>query len=293
MPLAWRLLPPHTQARQPRHDLDPVGVLLLGAAAVTLLLPFVQEQDWHGAAKWLLVPLAAVLAAGFVLWDRRFARRGKAPLVDFALFDRGSYSFGVSTATLYFAGFTPLFFVFTLYLQSGEKYSALLAGLAITPFAVGSGVAAGVGGRIVHRFGRPLVAFGLLVVAVGFVGTWFAVREAPAHDTGWATLAPLLLAGFGSGLVIAPNQTLTLAEVPVERAGTAGGLLQTGQRVGSAVGIAAVGSVFFSALASSRGDYALAYRHGLVVALGFVGAAWLVAAAEVAVVSRRRRRSHA
>jgi hypothetical protein len=68
---------------------------------------------------------------------------------------------------------------------------------------------------------------------------------------GWATAAPLLLAGFGNGLVISPNQTLTLAEVPVRRGGSAAGVLQTGQRLGSAVGIAAVGSVFFARLASA------------------------------------------
>ena len=62
---------------------------------------------------------------------------------------------------------------------------------------------------------------------------------------------PLLIAGLGSGLVISPNLTLTLSRVPVERAGTAGGVLQTGQRIGSAAGIAITGMVFYDELASS------------------------------------------
>ncbi len=73
---------------------------------------------------------------------------------------------------------------------------------------------------------------------------------------GWATAAPLLVAGIGSGLVISPNVTLTLSEVPVARAGSAGGVLQTGQRIGAAAGIAATGSVFFGALAATGGDFA-------------------------------------
>ena len=62
-----------------------------------------------------------------------------------------------------------------------------------------------------------------------------AAGVAPKDGTGLAMVVPLLIAGIGGGLVIAPNQTLTLAEVPVEHAGTAGGLLQTSQRIGAAV----------------------------------------------------------
>jgi MFS family permease len=260
-----------------------VGVLLLGAGAVVLLLPFVQEQTWAGYGKWLLVPLAVALLVAFVLWDMAYSRRGREPLVDFTLFGRRSYSFGISMISLYFAGFTPLFFIFTLYLQSGEAYSPLLAGLAITPFAIGSAVGAALGGRVVNRLGRRLITAGLVLVALGLAGSLLAVHLEPAHDTGWATLLPLLVAGFGNGIVISPNQTLTLSEVPVERAGTAGGLLQTGQRIGTAIGIAAVGAAFFARLASSQGDYADSYTKGLFVALAFVGAALVTAFVDLGV----------
>jgi MFS family permease len=123
-------------------------------------------------------------------------------------------------------------------------------------------------------------------VVVGLVGTLIAVHEVPRHGTGWATLAPLLVGGLGSGLVIAPNQALTLSEVPVRRAGTAGGLLQVGQRMGAAIGIAAVGSVFFARVAATRGDFASAFEHGLVVAVIFVAVALVLAMVDV-VVDRR------
>jgi MFS family permease len=119
------------------------------------------------------------------------------------------------------------------------------------------------------------------MVGIGILGTILAVHEAPTNGTGWFTAAPLLFAGIGSGLVISPNQTLTVSEVPVERAGTAGGLLQTGQRVGSALGIAAVGSVFFAHLASSRGNYSESFEIGLLISLAFVLAALAVAAVDI------------
>jgi EmrB/QacA subfamily drug resistance transporter len=290
MPLAWRLLPEPERGERHRHDYDPVGVGLLGVGIVVLLLPLVQEQQWKGSAKWWLIPAAALLLAGFVAWEFRYTRRGKEPLVELALFRMRSYSFGSSMITLFFAGFTPLFFVFTLYLQTGLRYTALEAGLAITPFAVGSAFAAALGGRIVHRFGRALVAVGLLMVVVGFIGTLVAVHLVPENGTGWATLAPLLVGGLGAGLVIAPNQALTLSEVPVQRAGTAGGLLQVGQRIGAAVGIAAVGSVFFARVAATEGrDFASAFEHGMIVATAFVVAAFLLATVDVLVDRRVHR----
>ena len=288
IPLAWKLIPaPHRDKK--RQDLDPVGLVLLGLGVVVLLLPFLQQQEWPGNKKWLLLVPAIALLVGFVLWERRYQRRDRQPLVNLGLFSIRSYSFGSGMISLYFAGFTPLFFVLTLLLQSGLHYSALAAGLATVPFALGSGVAAALGGRVVQRYGQSLVVIGLVIVAIGFAAVLVAVHLVPRNGTGWALLVPLLVAGIGSGLVISPNQTITLSHVPVERAGTAGGLLQTGQRIGSAIGIAAVGAIFFAQVGPQQ-DFDRAFEHGLVVALAFVAAALLVAVAD-ALVDRSRSRS--
>ncbi|MFA1537405.1 MFS transporter [Actinomadura monticuli] len=281
--LAWRLLPAPVYGE--RQGLDPLGVLLLGAGVACVLLPFVQQQQWHGPLKWLLLLAGAALLALFAAWERR----ARTPMADLRLFRLRSYALGTAIALLYFAGFTAVFFIFTLYLQNGLGYSAFGAGLAITPFAVGSGLASAVGGRIVTRYGRSLVAAGLVVVAVGLGAAWVAVELRPGGGVAWATAAPLLLAGLGSGLVIAPNQTLTLSEVSYTEGGSAAGVLQTGQRVGTAMGVAAVGAVFFATVASTRGDWATAFRHGLIVVLGFVLAALAAAVADLAAGRRQRR----
>jgi EmrB/QacA subfamily drug resistance transporter len=276
LPLAWRLLPSPGPGRR-RESLDPVGVLLLGVGVVGLLLPFVQDQQWHGNEKWLLVPASLIVLAGFFGWERRHHQ----PLLDLTLFRHRSYALGVTIALLYFAGFTSIFFVFTLYLQNGLHYSALLAGLAITPFALGSAAGSTVGGRMVSRFGRSLVAGGLVLVAVGLVATFLTVRAVPGGHAALATAIPLLVGGLGSGLVISPNQALTLSEVPPEGGGSAAGVLQTGQRIGTAVGIAAVGAVFFAAVSASHGDWATAFRHALLVVTAFVLIALCAAAADL------------
>ena len=88
---------------------------------------------------------------------------------------------------------------------------------------------------------------------------------------------------MGSGVVISPNITLTLSQVPVERAGSAGGVLQTGQRIGSAVGIAAVGSLFFNRLVSSHGDWQQAIVSALRLCDVIVALALVVALADLRV----------
>ncbi|MFI5909269.1 MFS transporter [Dactylosporangium sp. NPDC051541] len=278
--LGAKWIPGRPPQERERESLDPVGVVLLGIGVVALLLPLVQEQQWKGSAKWLLVVAAVAVLAGFVAWERRFARSGTS-VIDLSLFKVRSYGLGALVGLFYFGGFTSIFFTFTLLLQSGLHYSALEAGLAATPFALGSAVAAAVGGRIVNRYGRPLVVAGLLLVGLGLGGTELALHLVPGLGAGFATALPLLIAGIGSGLVISPNQTLTLAEVPVRRAGSAGAVLQTGQRIGTAVGIAAAGAVFFSQLARHGGDWDRAFQASLWVTIGFVVVALIAAVADV------------
>lgn len=247
--------------------MDPVGVLLLGLGVTLLLLPVIQRHQWEGEAKWLLIPAALLVLAGFVVWERRYPRE---PLIDLALFAKRSYSVGLTIALFYFAGFTAIFFIFTLYLQSGLSYTPLMAGLAITPFALGSASSSVVGGRLVSRAGRRVVATGLTTVIVGLAATMAATLLVPGPDVALATALPLLVAGIGSGLVISPNQAITLSEVPPAGGGSAAGVLQTGQRLGSAIGIAAAGSVFFGSLPEG---WPTAFRHGLLVVLLCVGIA--------------------
>jgi EmrB/QacA subfamily drug resistance transporter len=286
--LAHRLLPdtPTAGARQHARSLDPVGVALLGAGVLAVLLPFVQSRQWEGDGKWLLLIAAALLLACFVRWESRCARRETEPLVALSLFRIRSYWTGCLLILFHFAGFTSIFFITTLYLQSGLHYSALQAGLVITPFALGSGASAQLGGRYVDTYGRRLVACGLALTAVGLAGTAVTAHQVEGHGTGWYLMVPLLLAGLGSGLVIAPNQTLALSRVPVARGGSAAGVLQTGQRIGASVGIAGVGSLFFTRLNASHGgpspdDWRTAYQHGLVLSVVFVLIALAAALADV------------
>ncbi|MEV0843567.1 MFS transporter [Actinocatenispora sera] len=273
-----------------RHTLDLVGVVLLGVAVVAIMLPLIQAEKDPSGAPWWLLAVGVALLGGFVGWERRYSRRGRQPLVDLGLLRTRSYAMGTSLGLAYFAGFTGIFFVITLFFQRGLGYTPLQAGAAMLPFAMGSAGAAALGGRIVSRYGRALVVLGVLAVAVGLVGTDLVLGAFTGGHVGLVTALPLAVAGIGSGLTIAPNQTLTLAEVPPAEGGTAAGVLQTGQRIGSAIGTAVAGALFFGSLATTHGDYHQAAALGIRGSIALVLVAVLVGVADL-VLDRRHRRA--
>ncbi|MGD6756047.1 MFS transporter [Streptomyces sp. BH105] len=260
--LGLRLLP--RVGRSGRGHVDVVGVVLLGLGVLGLMYPLVQADSGGLGRLWWMFPLGAVLLIAFTAWQRRLVARGVSPLLDPRLFTtvRG-YAVGAGVGTLYFIGFSGVWLVFALFYQHGLGFSPLRSGLAVTPFALGSASAAVVAGRLVDRFGRLLTVCGLTCVIVGLGGTALLLRLAPLDIAPWVAAPVLFIGGAGSGFVVSPNITMTLRDVPVRMAGAAGGALQTGQRLGAAVGTAALPGLFYLVLGGGEG-----YRGALAVALG-------------------------
>ncbi|MFB8757614.1 MFS transporter [Streptomyces nigra] len=260
--LGRRLLP--RTGRSGRGHVDLPGVLLLGLGVLALMYPLVQaEAGGLGRLWWLFLVGAAILVL-FVRWQYRLVARGTRPLLDPRLFTtvRG-YAVGAGVGTLYFIGFSGVWLVFALFYQDGRHFSPLESGLAVTPFALGSAGAAVIAGRLVDRFGRLLTVCGLAGVICGLGGAALLLRFAPLDIAPWLAAPVLFLGGIAGGFVVSPNITMTLRDVPVHMAGAAGGALQTGQRLGAAVGTAALPGLFYMVLGD--GDD---YQNALVVALG-------------------------
>lgn len=287
---AWRLVPSRPRRGGPvTSEIDVVGALLLGSGVLCLLLPLVLVEDGGLRRLWWLFALAPVLVALFLRWEQRMVRRDRPPLLDTRLLSTTpGYPAGAALGLLYFVGFSGIWLVFALYFQRGLGYTPLQSGLAVTSFALGSAVSAAVAGRLVERFGRWLTVMGLVGVAVGLATTAVVLDTAPAASAGWVAALPLLVAGIGGGAVISPNVTLTLECVPTRMGGAAAGALQTGQRIGSALGTALLAAVFYGVLADS-GDYRNAIAAALLTGTGLVCLALLVAVLELRV--RRRRAS--
>ncbi|GAA3964917.1 MFS transporter [Streptomyces marokkonensis] len=283
--LGFRLLP--RVAPKGRGYLDPVGVVLLGAGILALMLPLVLAEGGGVGRVWWLFPAGLLVLSVFVRWERRVARRDGQPLLDPGLLtETRGYATGAGLAALYFVGFSGVWLVFALFFQNGLGFSPLLSGLAVTPFAVGSATAAAVAGRLVDRLGRALTVWGLVAVMLGLGTTALVLWLAPSERAAWIAAPALLVGGLGSGCVISPNITMTLRDVPVRMAGAAGGALQTGQRLGGAVGTAALPGLFYLTLNATHGDY-----HDAVALSVGSGVAAMLCALTVAVLDWRRDRS--
>ncbi|MGH3765466.1 MAG: MFS transporter [Pseudonocardiaceae bacterium] len=289
---AWRLVPSRPRSGGPvAAQIDVVGALLLGAGVLCLLLPLVLVEDGGLRRLWWLFALAPLLVALFLWWEQRMLRRDRPPLLDTRLLSSTpGYPAGAALGLVYFVGFSGIWLVFALYFQRGLGYTPLQSGLAVTSFALGSAVSAAVAGRLVERCGRWLTVVGLAGVAVGLAATAVVLDTVPTASAGWVVALPLLVAGIGGGAVISPNVTLTLECVPTRMGGAAAGALQTGQRIGSAIGTAMMAAVFYAVLAY-RGDYQSAIAAALLTATGWVCLALILAVLELRVRRRRALRA--
>ena len=230
-----------------KTSIDIVGLVLLAGGLVALLVPLIQGQD-EGWPLWTYLTLGAgiVLIVLFAMWEVRVARRGSSPLVPPHLFSHPAFTGGTILALVYFAAFTSIFFTISLLWQAGLGHTALETGLVSIPFAIANIIGASQSDRAAQKLGRNVLALGAGLVAVGLIGLWIVLLTVnPTDLTSWMLLGPLAVAGFGSGLFIAPNSRFIVATVDGSEAGAASGVIGTMQRVGSAIGIAVVASVLF------------------------------------------------
>lgn len=245
------LVPDGAEGR--RLSTDAVGLLLAIAALVAILVPLIEGEN-QGWPLWTWLSLAAgtAMLVVFAFWERHVATTMAEPLVPPHLFSHLQFTGGVLLAFVYFAAFTSIFFTISLLWQAGLQHTALESGLVSLPFSIGSIAGAMMSDRFAQRLGRDVLSLGTGLVAMGLVTLWLIFSLSPTQSlVNWDLLPPLLVAGFGSGLFIAPNARFIVATVDNSEAGAASGVIQTMQRIGSAIGIAIIGSILFSQLPSS------------------------------------------
>jgi EmrB/QacA subfamily drug resistance transporter len=277
---AWRL--PATSART-RRGFDPVGLSLLTGGLLLLLIPLVQGQQagWP-AWTWACFVSCVIAFAALAAWERRAGRRGGDPLLKPGLLRQTSFSAGAIFAIAFFGGFTSVFFTLSILWQVGLGHSALITGLVIAPFSLGTLVAAANSDKLSAWLGRKVLVLGCTLLLIGLALTVLVIHLTAPATGGWDLAGPLLLAGLGTGMTIAPNQDFVLATVPRQEAGTASGILGTSQRLGSAIGIAVIGTVLFGSLHIVPGPAAVAraFSHSaqlaLLANLGFVALALIL-----------------
>ncbi|WP_030333436.1 DHA2 family efflux MFS transporter permease subunit, partial [Streptomyces sp. NRRL B-1381] len=222
---------------------------------------------WDSGPSPVLVALVlAALALGlFVRRQSRLTRGGDASraMMDVRLFSISSFRNGNVATLIIGVGEFGIVAVLPLWLQFTLGYSALQAGLALVPVAIGSFVASGASFGMAAKV-SPLIQLriGLALEVVGLAG----VALVAAPDTSWwAVSAMLFLYGIGVGFATAQVTNVVLADIPDDSSGQGSGIQSAFRQLGSALGIAALTTVFFTTLSSRL--------HDTLVSSGLSGAA--------------------
>ena len=244
MVTGWLYLPETRSGRPSGYDLS--GILIFGLAIAALLWPLMRGQ--HGApsaGEWALLAAAAPL--GWIGWHHvtRRVAQGKAALFDPSLFAIRSFRIGLAISIVFSAANAGFLMCFAFALQTERGQTPLVTGLLHMPFGFGAmfGIAV-LGRKLLPRIGRWMLVAGALVMAVFASLVLVGVGEL---GLSWQALTPILvLAGAGMGMISGCVPPITVAQVDKDHAGAASGLLKTCQQVGSALGIAVVGSAYFA-----------------------------------------------
>lgn len=271
--------------RRPLGRLDMPGALTSTGALVAAVGAFGAVEQL-GFAHPLTIGSAAaaiVLGVAFVSIERRVPE----PLVPLDVFRNRNLAVGNLVMLLVGAAMVALFFAISVYMQRVLGYDALTTGLTQLPLAGSLVAVAGVAPAIISRIGaRATLVSSLIVLAVGLV--WLSAAPADAQFV-TQILGPSLLIGVGMGGAFVTTTQLSVDGVEGGESGLAGGLVNTSQQFGGALGIAVLGTV-----ASLRTDALLAAGAPAPIAVTggfswlFLGAAVLAALAAVIAGFARR-----
>lgn len=217
---------------------DVVGGLLSVASLGTLLYAIIRAPHFGWGASRTLVAfaIAAVLGTILLVWERQ----RRYPMVDLKLFRSPSFSASTVAIALQFFATAGALFVLTQYLQGVLGHSPLGAGVRLAPVALALMAGALSAPTIDKKIGTKLtVTIGLALTCAGL-----GIAAGLTPDTGYGRVAlALMLSGLGGGIAITPAVTAMLTVISRQQTGSSAALNNTAVMVGSALGVAVLGSL--------------------------------------------------
>ncbi|MEY2989444.1 MAG: hypothetical protein RLZZ163_360 [Actinomycetota bacterium] len=237
---------PESKNPQPRR-LDVTGLVLSIVGLTALIYGIIHVSETRSlleASVLIPIGLGVLVIAGF-LW---LEHRSDHPSFDVSLFRNRGYAVSIAAVSLAFFALSGITFSLPFYLQILRGYDTLAAGLCFVPFAVGQLIAAPRSAATVARFGyRSVMTTGLILVALSMSALVFIQIDTPL----WILLVVFFVFGLGMGNVIAPASTVMQNVLPLARAGAGSAVQNTVRQVGSALGVAIVGTVLATQYASN------------------------------------------
>ena len=277
----------------PRPRLDLLGTVLVSGALFLLVFGFsnAETEGWESPLTWGMLAASAVLLVAFVLWQRRATH----PLLPLAIVRDRNRAAAYVSVLIAGAGLFGIFLFVTYYLQTSLGYSPIQTGLSFLPMIAMLVLAAQLSTNfLVPRFGpKVMVPIGMLLASAGMVYlTHLDAQSTYAADI----LPPLMILGFGMGLITPASMQAATLGVDRSFAGVASAMVNTSQQVGGSIGTALLNTL----AATAAADYLVAHTplteavladaaiHSYAVAYWWSAAFFAFGAVLAAVLFRRR-----
>jgi DHA2 family multidrug resistance protein len=219
--------------------LTPSGfsLLALWLATFQIVLDKGQDDDWFGALwlRWF----AAVSVVSFVCLIIRELRT-PSPVVNLRVLKDRNLAVGCSVFLLFGAVLYAMTTMLPLFLQTLMGYTALDAGLTVSPRGLGVLAAFAIVGVLTQKVNpRVLLCFGFVILAASCV-----MLSRLNLQVSMAGVVPAnLLMGFGMGFIFVPLTTTTVSSLSNEQIGAGTGIQNLMRNLGGSIGISYVSTM--------------------------------------------------
>ncbi|WP_076475527.1 MFS transporter [Williamsia sterculiae] len=275
--LGLRILPHHVATGPASFDV--LGAMGITASLTSILVPLVMGRSEHWAPwTWICLALSIPLLLVTVVRERRLEHHGGRPIIPLSLFTERAFNLGLGTSIALFASFFSVVFTLTLVMQNGLGISPLMAGLTFAPLGMAFAVASVLAKKQIVQHGPVVIAVGTAIVILGLTALIIVAYGVDVRLSAPMLIGPMILIGFGNGVAVPALIGVVLTTISPQHAGSAAGVLTTAQQFSSAIGIAAIGTVFFAVLGPGKRAGVHAYATALAgasmcsVVLALVGA---------------------
>ena len=237
--LADKSIPRYSGKTRQRFDFIGAGFVFLALVGILLPLSLVEEYGWSNHYILGSIVLGLVLAAGFILWERRITY----PMFDVVLFHNRLFSMSNLSALLNFMAQFTIILLIPFYLQQLRGLPPATAGILYMPMPLTTMLIAPISGNLSDRMDtRYLSSAGMAIVALG-MGLLSTLKA----DSPFSFLIiSLIIVGLGIGLFQTPNNSAIMGAAPQSKRGIASGMLATMRNVGMVLGVAISGAIFTS-----------------------------------------------
>jgi EmrB/QacA subfamily drug resistance transporter len=219
--------------------LNPLSICLSAAGLVALVYAIITagESGWLSTQVLVSFVAAAVMLAGFVLWERKTVSN----LLPLEFFKNMSFTGSAVAVTLSCFALMGSLYFFSIYFQSVQNYTPLETGLCMLPLNVFVFIFTLLSVRVDQKIGTKLtVSLGLVATAFGLLLFGFTASITTPYSI---SLLVQLLISIGLGLVMSPATNAIMNSIPSSRAGVGSAMNDTTRQIGGALGIAVLGSL--------------------------------------------------